>query len=232
MFAKILKSLHTDDARARAPSLVRVNERARIFASLYIFTYLSFCSRWVYIFLCLCALHMKPILLVLLVLMLLLFCSLDSSFVSSNKHDTFFFLCRQLNINFTPKTIHSLQVHSLLTLKTRNILRDVRAVNGKVHLFVKLLVLCNSHYYYYPKSRDALCVAQHFFLLRMHCMKRQRVRSRPTTSQVSRVLFAFILFKRNTFSFRKRRVRVLLRLIRSFFFFLYANNYSFHSAYK
>lgn len=160
---------------ACALALARVNERARIFASLYIFYLSLFFSIWVYIF-CVCVrcIWSQFYWCCWCCCCFFAHCTLHLCHQTSM---TLFFLCRQLNINFTPKTIHSLQVHSLLTLKTRNILRDVRAINGKVHLFVKLLVLCNSHYYYYPKSRDALCVAQHFFLIRMLCMKRQRVRS-------------------------------------------------------
>lgn len=173
MFAKILKSLHTDGVRARTRSRERTSTDFCIFVyflliSLFLCYGFTFC-----VFVCV-AYEANSIGVVGVAAAFLLI-GLFICVIKQAWH--FFFLCRQLNINFTPKTIHSLQVHSLLTLKTRNILRDVRAVNGKVHLFVKLLVLCNSHYYYYPKSRDALCVAQHFFLLWMLCMKRQRVRS-------------------------------------------------------
>lgn len=84
---------------------------------------------------------------------------------------------RQLNINFTPKTMHSSQVHSLLTLKSSE--------RGSGPFYsVQPFVLCNFHYYYL-NCRDALCDVQQFLRAVF-----------PTLSRSLALAAPIILFKR------------------------------------
>lgn len=131
---------------------------------------------------------------------------------------------RQLNINFTPKTIHfNASAYSLLTLITRKHSRRRKQANRqaserneKVHFICeKLFVLCNFHYYY-PNP----C---------MHCMRCSAVfllsSSRHTAYRVFSLTCIYLIQTEHIFI-----IILLCSLFFFCFFFLYANNYSSHSA--
>lgn len=89
---------------------------------------------------------------------------------------------RQLNINFTPKTIHfNASAYSLLTLKTRKHCRGAASKRAgervnemeKSILFVKLFVLCNFHYYYPNPCKHCIrCSALFLFASSRHTSHR------------------------------------------------------------
>lgn len=129
------------------------------------------------------------------------------------------------------------QVHFLLTLKTRNILsvKGERERVNEIEIGTSGVRNGKSPFYLWNCSCFVIFIiiiqirACIVWCSALFLFARAAPRSHHTSQRVS---FAFILFKRNTFSFRKRRVLVHHSLLLLLHFFLYANNYSFHSAYK
>lgn len=131
--------------------------------------------------------------------------------------------CRQLNINFTRKTMQSLQVHSPLTLKSRNSSRERRYRKWKSPFNCETVrfLLCNFHNFHPNPCIQALCVVSAVsFLLVWH----DTSKSVLCSIRIYLIWIEHIAFSEETLSAYSERYH--------FFLFLYANNYSFHSAYK